>query len=116
MRGHGLDHRAQEVVGLHLGDRYALEVVVGRGVEAGVDAAGCRGDGACVLLDRRPVEDVEARDVCRAAVGPDALGHLLKGSLGAAGEVHVGALAGVGARDRGADRPGCAVNDRRLLV
>jgi hypothetical protein len=81
--------------------------------EAGVDAAAGRGDSVGVLLDRGPVEDVDACDVGGAAVGSDALGDRVEGRFGAAGEIHVGALAGVSRGDRGSDRSGGAVNDLR---
>jgi len=115
VRRDGLGDRPQELPGLHREQRRALDVVVGGGVEADVDAA-AGGDGVGVPRDRRTVEDVDLRDVCGAAVVPDALGDFLKSRPGTAGEMHVGALAGVGARDRGSDRAAAAVDDCGLGI
>jgi hypothetical protein len=46
-----------------------------------------------VPLDRRSVEDVNACDVGRVAVGSDALDNRVEGRFCAADEMHVGALA-----------------------
>jgi hypothetical protein len=105
VRGDGFGHGAQEILELHVDEWCALDVVLGGGVEAGVDAAAGGGDSGGVLLDRRLVENVEACDVSRAAVLLDALGDVVEGCFGAAGEVHFGALAGVRACDGGPDRP-----------
>jgi hypothetical protein len=99
VRGDGFGHGAQEILELHVDEWCALDVVIGGGVEAGVDAAAGGGDSGGVLLDRRLVENVEACDVSRAAVLLDALGDVVEGCFGAAGEVHFGALAGVRACD-----------------
>jgi len=115
VRGNGFRDRSQELPELHRQERRALDVVVGGGVEADVDAA-VGGDDVGVLRDRRPVEDVDLRDVRGAAVVPDAPGDFLESHPGAADEVHVGALAGVGARDRGPDRAAGAVDDRGFGV
>jgi hypothetical protein len=80
---------AQEVLEWHVEARCAFDVVVGPGAD--VDGAAGRGDSVGVLLDRGPVEDVEACEVGGAAVSPDPLG------------------------DRGSDRSGGSVDDRGLL-
>lgn len=56
-------HRPQEIVEVHVGNRCALDIVVGGGVEADVDSSGAVGDGGGVPLDGRPVEHVEPGDV-----------------------------------------------------
>ena len=61
--GDGLGHRTHEVVELHVEHRRALDVVVGRGVEADVDAAGGVCHGGRVPLHRGLVENVERDDV-----------------------------------------------------
>lgn len=73
VRGNGLRDRPQELLERHHEERRALNVVVGGGVEADVDAA-AGGDAVGVPRDRRPVEDVDLGDVRGAAVLPDALG------------------------------------------
>jgi hypothetical protein len=89
VRGDGFGHWAQEVLEWHVEARCAFDVVVGRGAD--VDGAAGRGDSVGVLLDRGPVEDVEACEVGGAAVSPDPQG------------------------DRGSDRSGGSVDDRGLL-
>ncbi len=84
MRGHGLRDWPQELLERHRQERRALDVVVGGGVEADVDAA-AGGDAVGVLGDRRPVEDVDLGDVRDAAVVPDAQGDLLERRPGATG-------------------------------
>jgi hypothetical protein len=54
VRGDGFRYRAQQVLELQGEEWCALEVVVGCGVEADVDAAAVGGDSG-VLLDRRLV-------------------------------------------------------------
>jgi hypothetical protein len=98
VRSDGLSHGAHEVLELHIEQRCALDVLVGGGVEADIDAAAGRGDSARVPPDRRSVEDVDACDMGRAALGSDALGDRVEGQFVAAGEMHVGALARVRAR------------------
>jgi hypothetical protein len=93
-----------------------LDVVVGGGVEADVDAAAGCGNRTRVLLDRRAVEDVDPGDVSRAADGLDALGDGGERRFGAAGEVDVGALAGVRAGDRGSDGSAGSVANGQLAA
>jgi hypothetical protein len=112
---HGFCHGAQEVVERHVDEWQSLDVVVGGRVKADVDATGL-GDSGGVVLDRSEVEDVEWRDVRCAAVAMDALGDRLERCFGAAGEVHLGALAGERTRDRGADRASGTVDDRGFVV
>src|SRR5215469_6994058 len=112
VRGNCFSDRPQELLRLHRQQWRALDVVVGDGVETYVDAGG----GVGVPRDRRPVEDVDASDVRDAAVAPDALGDFLKSRPCAAGEVLFGALAGVGACDRGPDRTAGAVDDSGLGI
>src|SRR5215471_16391513 len=63
--GNCFSDRPQELLRLHREQRRALDVVVGDGVETDVDAAA--GGGIGVPRDRRPVEDVDPRDVRGAA-------------------------------------------------
>lgn len=107
---------AQEVLELHVKQRRALTVVIGRGVEADIDAAAGSGNGGSMPFERRPVKDVELRDVRVATVPLDALRHLFQGRVSAPGEMHLGALAGVRVGDRRADCSGGAVDDRGLVV
>src|SRR5215469_3304847 len=115
VRGNCFSDRPQELLRLHREQRRALDVIIGDGVETDVDAAAI-GGGIDMTRDRFPVEDVDLRDVRDAAVVPDALGDFLKSRPGAADEEHVGALAGVGARDRGPDRAAAAVDDCGLGI
>lgn len=84
----GFGYGAQEVLEGHVEERGALDIVVGCGVEADVDAAGV-GDCGGMPFDRGQVEDVEARDVCSAAVAVDALGDRLERRGGSAREMHL---------------------------
>jgi hypothetical protein len=93
-------HGAHEVLELHVEERCALDIVVGGGIEADVDAAAGRGHSTGVPLDRNPVLDINPRDVSRSATGSDALSNGIEARFGAADEMHFGALLGVSLRYR----------------
>jgi len=92
VRGYCFGHGAQEVLELHVKQRRALTVVIGRRVEADIDAAAGSGNSGGMPFERGPVKDVELRDVWVATVPLDALRHLFQGRGRASDEMHLGGV------------------------
>ena len=96
-----------------LGERRALRVREGHGVQCDVDSARLGRHGVGVLGDGALVERVDLRHVGRIA---DVVRHRLEPGPRPAGEVDVGAGTRERARDGAADRPAAAVDHRGLAL